>query len=129
MADQDLTKPDPLEIPDVCPTPGADSGQWEQFSFAMDLLSHRWMGQVLRVLLDGSHRFNEILEKIPGISDPLLTQRLRELVINNLAVRKVSSCSPVRVDYTLTDAGHDLGNALRAIAAWAYKWRPRSATK
>lgn len=94
----------------------------EHFSVAMNLLSRRWMGQVLRVLITGPHRFNEILDAIPGISDPLLTHRLRELEANKLLERKVIPSSPIRVEYELTAAGQDLEEAFKGLAVWAGKW-------
>jgi DNA-binding HxlR family transcriptional regulator len=94
----------------------------EEYAAVMNLLSRRWMGVVLRVLLTGPHRFSEILAAVPGLSDPLLTQRLRELQARRLAVRRVVPSSPVRVEYELTDAGKDLEQAVRAISAWAEKW-------
>jgi DNA-binding HxlR family transcriptional regulator len=95
----------------------------ENFSVAMNVLSRRWMGQVFRVLLTGPHRFNEILDAIPGISDPLLTQRLRELEANKLLNRKVITSSPIRVEYHLTEAGRDLEDVFRGISVWAGKWQ------
>jgi DNA-binding HxlR family transcriptional regulator len=92
------------------------------FAAVMDLLSRRWMGVILRVLLTGPHRFSEIMSLIPGLSDPLLTQRLRELQARKLVDRRVLPTSPVRVEYELTVAGRDLEKALRQIAEWAEKW-------
>lgn len=95
-----------------------------RFASIMDLLSRRWMGVILRVLLSGPHRFNEILAAVPGLSDPLLIQRLRELEAKSLAVRHVYPSSPVRVEYELTDAGRDLERAVRVLSEWADKWLP-----
>lgn len=92
------------------------------YARATGLLSRRWMGVILRVLLRGPQRFNEILAAIPGLSDPLLTQRLRELEAEGLVKRHVLPTSPVRVEYELTDAGHDLEQVVRAISAWAARW-------
>ncbi len=92
------------------------------YARAADLLARRWMGLILRVLLSGPHRFNEILAAIPGLSDPLLTQRLRELEAEGLVERRVVPSSPVRVEYELTEAGRDLEQVVRAIAAWAGRW-------
>ena len=92
------------------------------YARAADLLARRWMGVILRVLLSGPHRFNEILAAIPGLSDPLLTQRLRELEAEGLVERRVVPASPVRVEYELTEAGRDLEQVVRAIAAWAERW-------
>jgi DNA-binding HxlR family transcriptional regulator len=92
------------------------------YARAMHLLSRRWMGLVLRVLLTGPHRFNEILAAVPNLSDPLLTQRLRELEAEGLVERRVLPTSPVRVEYELTAAGRDLEQVVRVISAWAQRW-------
>lgn len=91
---------------------------------AMAILERRWMGLVLRALLNGPRRFNEILGAVPGITDTLLTQRLRELEANRLVERRVLAGPPVRVEYELTEAGRDLGRVLREIALWAKRWLP-----
>jgi DNA-binding HxlR family transcriptional regulator len=93
-----------------------------QYAKLMDLLSRRWMGVVLRVLLAGPHRFSEIMCAIPGLSDPLLTQRLRELEAKKLVERRVLPSSPVRVEYELTEAGRDLERTVRSLSEWATKW-------
>jgi len=103
---------DPAAMTEFCPI----------YASLMDLLSRRWMGIVLRVLMSGPHRFNEILSAVPGLSDPLLTQRLRELEAKKLLERRVSPASPVRVEYALTDAGRDLERAVRVLSEWAEKW-------
>lgn len=92
------------------------------YARAVDVLGRRWMGVVLRVLMTGPHRFNEILAAIPDLSDPVLTQRLRELEAEGLVERRVLPTSPVRVEYELTAAGRDLESVVRAIAAWSQRW-------
>lgn len=103
-----------------------DDGQMSEFcaSYAslMDLLGRRWMGIILRVLMTGSHRFSEILAAVPGLSDPLLTQRLRDLESKRLVERRVLPTSPVKVEYELTEAGRDLELAVRTLSLWAEKW-------
>jgi len=103
---------DAQRMADFCPT----------YAQLMDLLSRRWMGLILRVLISGPHRFNQIMAAIPGLSDPLLTQRLRELQARDLVKRSVVPASPVRVEYQLTEAGKDLERAVRALSDWAAKW-------
>lgn len=92
------------------------------YARAMDILGRRWMGLVLSALLAGPRRFNEILAAIPGISDPLLTQRLRELECEGLVERRVLATSPVRVEYALTEAGRDLERVMLTISQWAHRW-------
>jgi DNA-binding HxlR family transcriptional regulator len=111
----------------------AEEGRLSEFcaSYAslMDLLSRRWMGIILRVLMTGPHRFSEILAAVPGLSDPLLTQRLRDLETKDLVERRVLPTSPVRVEYELTEAGRDLERAVRTLAQWAEKWLPLVASE
>jgi len=103
-------------LAEFCPT----------YAEIMDLLSKKWMGLILRVLIAGPHRFNQIMSAVPGLSDPQLTQRLRELQARDLVSRRVHPESPVRVEYELTEAGRDLERALRALSDWAEKWWGKS---
>jgi len=93
-----------------------------RFHKAVELIGRRWTGAVVRVLLGGPRRFNELLTAVPGISDRLLTERLRELESEGVIVRHVDAGSPVRVVYELTNAGRDLQEALDALARWADRW-------
>ncbi|GAC1519567.1 MAG: helix-turn-helix domain-containing protein [Herpetosiphon sp.] len=92
------------------------------YAHAVDILGRRWMGLILRVLLTGPHRFNEILGVIPGLSDPMLSQRLRELESEGLVMRVVVPSMPVRVEYRLTEAGSALEHVVREIGSWAGRW-------
>jgi DNA-binding HxlR family transcriptional regulator len=98
------------------------SGFCPRYHHAVELIGRRWSGAILRVLISRPHRFHELLVAIPGLSDRLLSERLRELEAEGLVIRRVLPGPPVRVQYELTEAGHDLEVAVRAIAAWAEKW-------
>jgi len=93
-----------------------------RFQRAVELVGKRWTGAIVRVLLSGPLRFNELLTAIPGISDRLLTERLRELETEALIVRHVESGSPVRVAYELTCAGAELQEPMDSLGRWAEKW-------
>jgi len=95
-----------------------------RFHRAIELVGRRWTGAIIRVLLGGPRRFNELLSAIPGISDRLLTERLRELEAEALIRREVREGSPIRVTYSLTCAGAELQDALDALAHWAERWLP-----
>lgn len=94
----------------------------DSFTHVFNILGKRWTGLILRELMGGARRYNEILTAIPGLSDPLLTQRLRELAAEGLLQRRVIPSQPVRVEYALTPAGRDLQEALRALDAWGARW-------
>jgi len=97
---------------DLCP----------RFHRAVELIGRRWTGAIVQVLLPGPRRFNELLGAIPGLSDRLLTERLRELEAAGLVTRAVQPGSPVRVVYELTAAGNGLGGPLEALGRWAERW-------
>jgi DNA-binding HxlR family transcriptional regulator len=67
-------------------------------------------------------RFNQLLAGIPGISDRVLTERLRELETEGIVERLVDPGPPVRVSYRLTQRGLDLERALAAVNEWAEAW-------
>ena len=89
---------------------------------AVELIGKRWSGAILRVLVTGSSRFNEILAAVPGLSDRLLSERLREMEAEHLVVRRVLAGPPMRSEYELTERGRDLEPVIRSISTWAEKW-------
>ena len=93
-----------------------------RFHQAVELIGRRWTGAVIQVLMAGPMRFNELLVAVPGISDRLLTERLRELEAQEIIAREVSPGSPVRVVYSLTARGCELNEALSALGRWAERW-------
>jgi DNA-binding HxlR family transcriptional regulator len=94
------------------------------FQRAIEFIGRRWNGAILYVLLDGSCRFNELLARVPNISDRLLTERLRELEAEGMVTREVQPGPPVRVVYELTDAGRALNEVIQSISSWARAWMP-----
>jgi DNA-binding HxlR family transcriptional regulator len=93
-----------------------------RFQRAIEFIGRRWVGVILYVLLEGPARFNELLARIPNLSDRLLTERLRELEAAGMVTRDVQPGPPVRVVYALTDAGRSLTGIIRDIAAWGHEW-------
>ena len=76
------------------------------------------------MLLDGPCRFNELLARVPNLSDRLLTERLRELEAAGMVTREVQPGPPVRVVYELSDAGRALNEVIQSISDWALAWMP-----
>ena len=99
-----------------------------RFHQAVELIGRRWTGAIVWLLMSGPLRFNELLAAIPGISDRLLAERLRELEAAHIVHREVRPESPVRVIYRLTDRGMDLEPALNEIESWAARWIQPDAT-
>ncbi len=93
-----------------------------RFHHAVELIGRRWSGAILNAMLPGPQCFNELLAVVPGLSDRLLTERLRELESEGLVRRSVIPGPPVRVSYEMTAAGKDLEPVIRALQHWAEQW-------
>jgi DNA-binding HxlR family transcriptional regulator len=85
----------------------------------LDRIGDRWTVLIVGALWDGSARFSELRRRIEGISQKMLTQTLRGLERDGLVRRTVYPEVPVRVEYTLTEAGSTLREPLRALQEWA----------
>jgi len=89
---------------------------------AVELIGRRWSGAILRAMRAGKVRFSDIGAAVPGLSDRLLSERLKELETEGIVTRTVFPEIPVRIEYHLTDKGHDLDEVMAAIAGWANRW-------
>jgi DNA-binding HxlR family transcriptional regulator len=90
---------------------------------AVELVGKRWTGAILYVLLHGGElRFTEIAQAVPDLSDRLLSERMKELEARGIVVRHVSSGTPVKVSYELTEKGRELAPAMAELKAWADRW-------
>jgi DNA-binding HxlR family transcriptional regulator len=92
------------------------------FHQAVELIGRRWTGAILRAMLSGRTRFTDIAAAIPGLSDRLLSERLKELESEGIVERRVYPETPVRIEYLLTEKGHALDAAVRAVSDWAERW-------
>lgn len=93
-----------------------------RFHRAVELIGARWSGAILRALFTDQHRFAAIKAAIPGISDTMLTQRLRELEAALVIERSFVSTTPLVVEYRLTPRGRELAPVMDALMAWSHTW-------
>lgn len=92
------------------------------YTHAMEIIGRRWTGAIIRSMLAGASRYSEIVSAVPGLSDRLLSERLKELESEGIVARSVTPSTPVRIDYTLTEKGLALASVVREVADWASKW-------
>ena len=85
----------------------------------LDRIGDRWTVLIVGALWEDSARFSELRRRIDGVSPKMLTQTLRGLERDGLVRRSVFPEVPVRVQYTLTEAGRTLREPLRALQEWA----------
>ncbi len=107
---ESLTQP---ALTEVCP----------HFHAAIELIGKRWSGAIIWALSHGPLRYAELKRAVPGLSDRLLSQRLRELEAAGLMNRTVEGGLPVKVTYELTEKGEALGPAIHALRGWACDWQ------
>ena len=87
------------------------------------LIGDKWKVLILRELVLGTKRFGEIHKAIGGISQKVLTQKLREMESDGLLERIAYPEIPPRVDYTLTELGMSLKPVLDSMATWGSMYK------
>lgn len=92
---------------------------------ALDVVGERWALLVVRELLFGSKRFADLQRGLPGMSQNVLTQRLRELEETGVLVRRRGLPPATAVVYELTDHGRELEPVLLALGRWGSPLPPR----
>jgi len=86
-----------------------------------NVLAGKWKVLIVCHLSFGSHRFAELRDLLPGVSEKMLTAQLRELENDRVVTRLVTESMPLRVDYMLSDAGKDLIPVMESMCSWGTK--------
>jgi DNA-binding HxlR family transcriptional regulator len=84
-------------------------------------VANKWALLIIEALGERTLRFSELRTEVEGISHKMLTQNLRMLERNGLAVRKVHPTVPPRVEYTLTEPGQALRATVDLICGWTHQ--------
>ena len=84
----------------------------------LEVIGDRWTLLVVRDLLRGSQRFQDLLGSLPGIAPNILSARLKLMEEHGLIRRTLYSDHPPRAEYALSDRGRELGMVVGALAAW-----------
>ena len=84
----------------------------------LDLVGDRWTLLLVRDLLGGTRRFQDLEASLPGIAPNILSDRLKLMEEHRLVRRRFYSDHPPRAAYDLTDKGRELGTVVGALAAW-----------
>jgi len=99
-----------------------DSESCLRFQAVIELVGKRWSASILLAATRGAERFGEYRELVVGISERLLSERLKELEHFQLLERTVSQAAPVQIRYTLTPRGEDLVRQLAPLMDWGNRW-------
>ena len=98
---------------------GSPYRQFCPVSKAMELLDERWTMLVVRELVIGSERFNDLRRGLPRMSPSLLSRRLQQLERAGV-IERIADGKDVR--YVLTEAGNELRPVVEAVGAWGTRW-------
>jgi DNA-binding HxlR family transcriptional regulator len=98
---------DTCSVPDYCPV-----------ETTLRVVGGKWKAMILYHLHQGPARFNVLRRLIPGVTQRMLTQHLRELEADGIVTRTVLQVVPPHVEYAVSPLGETLGPILDAMAQW-----------
>lgn len=88
---------------------------------AIAVVDGKWKTALLWLLESGTHRPGELRRELPGLSEKVLTQALREMQSDGLVHREVYDVLPLKTEYSLTEFGRDLAAALGPLSDWGHR--------
>lgn len=89
----------------------------------LQLIGDKWKVLIIRDLLTGTKRFNELMRSVTGITQKVLTSHLRSMEAAGLVNRKVYPVIPPKVEYSLTETGYSLKPILDSMDSWGTKYK------
>ena len=92
-------------------------------SVTLDVLRGRWKAVILFSLLSGARRFSEMQRFIPGVTQKILAEQVRELEADGIVFREVFPTVPPKVEYSLTERGRTLEPVLLTMRSWGGEHR------
>ncbi|GAC1356173.1 MAG: helix-turn-helix domain-containing protein [Herpetosiphon sp.] len=93
-----------------------------RYQAAVEVIGRRWVGLIVKLLIERPLRYSELLEQLDVCGDRMLAGRLKELENEGIIERRVYPETPVRVEYRLTQKGQALEQVIAAIGLWAEEW-------
>ena len=109
-----------MAAPPPKPWPDSDPRVDALVNDVIGQVADKWTMLILEALADqGELRFTQVGRAVPGISQKMLTQTLRQMERDGLVTRTVHPVIPPRVDYRLTELGYSLGEAFCGVWTWA----------
>lgn len=96
-----------------------DEDRCRSYQALLEFVGRRWVGAVLLAGSQGAHRFSEYRSLVPGISDRMLSVRLKELEQSGLMRREVVPTTPVQILYEPSPMGEGLIEALQPLISWS----------
>lgn len=93
---------------------------------AMEIIGGKWKSLILYYLIQGQKRTSELKRLVPGISQKMLIQTLRELEADGLILRRMYNQVPPKVEYSTTELGQSLEQVLKLLCGWGSDYAEKS---
>ena len=93
--------------------------------YTASMIANKWKILILRDLLTGTKRYNELIRSVVGISAKVLTENLRELESDGIISRKVYPVVPPKVEYSLTEKGNELKPIINLMKEFGIKYKDK----
>lgn len=93
--------------------------------YTASIIGNKWKIIILRDLLTGTKRYNELSRSVVGISAKVLTENLRDLEKDGIVARKVYPVVPPKVEYSLTEKGKELKDVLESMKLFGEKYKDK----
>jgi DNA-binding HxlR family transcriptional regulator len=87
-------------------------------AYTISLIGGRWKPTILWQLMQGTVRYKELKELIPGITERMLTISLKELEKDGLIQKNTHTAFPRKIEYSLTESGWSMESMLRGLSEW-----------
>ena len=91
--------------------------------YTASMIANKWKILILRDLMEGTKRYNELTRTVKGISAKVLTENLRELEKDGIIQRKVYPVVPPKVEYSMTKKGNELRPIIDLMREYGKKYR------
>lgn len=89
----------------------------------VQLIGSKWKLLILRDLLTGTKRYNELRRSLPEISQKVLTSSLKSMVDDGIVLRTAYPEVPPRVEYSLTDLGESMRPVIKVMEQWGTEYK------
>src|SRR5690625_3315875 len=95
----------------------------EELQASLDIIAGKWKSSIVFHLINNEQlRFNELQKSMPGITKKMLTSQLRELEYDHIVHREIYPVIPPKVEYSLTDYGHEFKPLLISMRSWGREY-------
>ncbi len=93
--------------------------------YTASMIANKWKILILRDLIDGTKRYNELIRTVAGISAKVLTENLKELESDGIIKRKVYPVIPPKVEYSMTEKGNELKPIIDLMRDYGKKYKDK----